>query len=150
MKAGPVKDDLFRFDHFIQAPRGHAQGSWGYTVLRTAYSAESDALVPLTLDRLKRYMHYFCHYGRFLGLGALCEEWRVDFSGPNEESCSAGSIWSSSRTAKVWRISTATGMTAGRLLPTACRWRRDGWVSRGQPPLLRLSRPQSRQRGIAG
>ena len=38
------------------AHRGHAQGSWGYTVLRTAYGPESDTLFPTALAGLKSYI----------------------------------------------------------------------------------------------
>jgi hypothetical protein len=63
----------------------HDTSSWGYTILRTAYTPESDALFPIALDRLKSQVRYWCHFTRFRGFGAMCEESRVDFDEPNEE-----------------------------------------------------------------
>ncbi|KAK4112963.1 hypothetical protein N656DRAFT_797517 [Canariomyces notabilis] len=76
---------LNRLDWYIGLPRGHAHGSWGYTILRTAYGPGSDALFAVALDRLKSYVHWWCHDGRFHAYGALCERERVDFDEPNEE-----------------------------------------------------------------
>ncbi|KAL2193944.1 hypothetical protein P885DRAFT_63492 [Corynascus similis CBS 632.67] len=63
----------------------YAHGLWGYTILRTVYTPESDALFPVAMERLKRLVHYWCHYTRFPAFGALCEEWRVDYAELNEE-----------------------------------------------------------------
>lgn len=65
--------------------KGHARGSWGYTLLRTAYTPEADELFPIAIARLKSYVHYWCHSDRFFSYGARCEERRVDFAEPNEE-----------------------------------------------------------------
>jgi hypothetical protein len=77
--------DLGSLNHYIGFPRGYAHGTWGYTMLRTAYTPESDALFPIALERLKGQVRYWCHYTRFLSFGPLCEENRVDFDEPNEE-----------------------------------------------------------------
>ncbi|ETS85605.1 hypothetical protein PFICI_03630 [Pestalotiopsis fici W106-1] len=43
----------------------YAHGSWGYTVLRTIYSDESDRLWPIALAKLRLWVtKYFIHYGR--------------------------------------------------------------------------------------
>lgn len=67
------------------ALEGHAHGSWGYTVLRTAYTPEADELFHIAIARLKSYVHYWCHYDRFLSYGARCEERCVDFAEHCEE-----------------------------------------------------------------
>ncbi|KAG7284376.1 hypothetical protein NEMBOFW57_010749 [Staphylotrichum longicolle] len=64
---------------------GHAQSSWGYTVLRTAYTPEADELFRIAIARLKSYVHYWCHYDRFLSYGARCEERCGDFAEHCEE-----------------------------------------------------------------
>ena len=66
----PPKDstacfNLRQLDRYLIVPRGHAHGSWGYTVLRTAYTPESDALFPIALARLESYIHWWCYFGRF-------------------------------------------------------------------------------------
>jgi len=85
VKSSTAQQNLRALNQYIRGHRGHAHGSWGYTVLRTAYTPESDVLVPVALDGLKRYVHWWCHHGRFPAFGALCEEQRVDFSEPNDE-----------------------------------------------------------------
>lgn len=60
---------------------GHADGSWGYTILRTTYTPESDALFPVALGRLTSYIQWWCRYLRF------CEESGVGFADTNEEVC---------------------------------------------------------------
>ncbi|KAK1767499.1 hypothetical protein QBC33DRAFT_586891 [Phialemonium atrogriseum] len=41
----------------------YARGPWGYTVLRTTYSDESDALWPIALEKLRRWVvQYFIYY----------------------------------------------------------------------------------------
>ncbi len=57
--------NLQQLDQFIGVPRGHAHGSWGYTVLRTTYTPEADTLFPLALARLKSYIRWWCHFHRF-------------------------------------------------------------------------------------
>ncbi|KFY32426.1 hypothetical protein V493_00218 [Pseudogymnoascus sp. VKM F-4281 (FW-2241)] len=43
----------------------YAEGSWGYTVLRTTYSDESNTLWPVGLENLKRWVtQYFVHINR--------------------------------------------------------------------------------------
>ncbi|KAK7435634.1 SCP-like extracellular protein [Colletotrichum acutatum] len=45
----------------------YAAGSWGYTVLRTAYSEESDTLWPIAMDKLNRWVtKYFIHANRLV------------------------------------------------------------------------------------
>lgn len=45
----------------------YAHGSWGYTVLRTTYSDESDRLWPIALARLRHWVaDYFIHYLRLM------------------------------------------------------------------------------------
>ncbi|KAK6224552.1 hypothetical protein QIS74_02879 [Colletotrichum tabaci] len=45
----------------------YASGSWGYTVLRTTYSDESDRLWPAAMDKLKRWVtEYFVHLNRLI------------------------------------------------------------------------------------
>jgi hypothetical protein len=65
----------------------YAFGSWGYTVLRTVYTPESDVLFPAAIERLKRYMHCQCHYRRFPGFGPFCESSKITFTEPNDEMC---------------------------------------------------------------
>ncbi|RYO97489.1 hypothetical protein DL765_011185 [Monosporascus sp. GIB2] len=46
---------------------GYANGSWGYTVLRTAYSAEADAIWATALGKLRRWVtQYFIHQNRLI------------------------------------------------------------------------------------
>ncbi len=66
-------------------PQSHGYSSWGYTVLRTVYTPESDALFPVAMERLKRLIRYWCHYTRFQAYGAYCEESKIDYAEPNEE-----------------------------------------------------------------
>lgn len=81
-----ARDNLRALNWYIRnGHRGRAHGSWGYTVLRTVYTPGSDALVALALDRLKRYVHFWCHHDRFPAFGARCEERRCDFAEPNDE-----------------------------------------------------------------
>jgi hypothetical protein len=63
----------------------HGTSSWGYTILRTAYTRESDELFPIALERLMNQVHYWCHYTRFPAFGLVCAENRVDFDEPNKE-----------------------------------------------------------------
>ncbi|OBT80372.1 hypothetical protein VF21_00740 [Pseudogymnoascus sp. 05NY08] len=43
----------------------YAEGSWGYTVLRTTYSDESNTLWPIALENLRRWVtQYFVHLNR--------------------------------------------------------------------------------------
>ncbi|OBT84881.1 hypothetical protein VE02_05927 [Pseudogymnoascus sp. 03VT05] len=43
----------------------YAEGSWGYTVLRTTYSDESNTLRPIVLGNLRRWVtQYFVHLNR--------------------------------------------------------------------------------------
>ncbi|KAK0378286.1 SCP-like extracellular protein [Colletotrichum limetticola] len=45
----------------------YAAGSWGYTVLRTAYSEESNTLWPIAMDKLNRWVtQYFIHANRLV------------------------------------------------------------------------------------
>ena len=63
----------------------YGHGSWGYTVLRTVYTPESDVLFPIAMERLKRLVHYWCHYNRFPAYGAFCERERIDYTEPNDQ-----------------------------------------------------------------
>ncbi|KAK3897650.1 hypothetical protein C8A05DRAFT_19621, partial [Staphylotrichum tortipilum] len=63
----------------------HGWGAWGYTILRTVYTPEADALLPVLLERLRRVVRYWCHYTRFPAFGACCAQHRVDDGEPNEE-----------------------------------------------------------------
>ncbi|KAK4034660.1 hypothetical protein C8A01DRAFT_18573 [Parachaetomium inaequale] len=48
----------------------YAWGSWGWTILRTVYDKESDALFPAAIEKLRRWVvGYWIHYGRFCGFG---------------------------------------------------------------------------------
>jgi hypothetical protein len=78
-KALTASFHLEQLDQFIVAPRGHAHGSWGYAVLRTVYTPESDALFPVALARLTSYVQWWCRYLRF------GEESGVRFADTNEE-----------------------------------------------------------------
>lgn len=42
----------------IDGVHRYARGSWGYTVLRTVYTTESDALFSVALERLKLWVEY--------------------------------------------------------------------------------------------
>ncbi|KAK4041885.1 hypothetical protein C8A01DRAFT_34134 [Parachaetomium inaequale] len=90
-KSPPLKDtsasgSLSVLNQYIRGPRGRAHGSWGYTILRTAYGPESDALFAVALERLKSQVYWWGnHTGRFSAFGALCEEYRVDYDEPNQE-----------------------------------------------------------------
>jgi len=86
-KSSNARCNLLQLDQHLRwgVLKGHARGSWGYTLLRTAYTPEADELFPTAIARLKSYVHYWCHYGRFLAYGARCEEQRIDFAEPNEE-----------------------------------------------------------------
>jgi hypothetical protein len=84
-KEPSVRCNLRDFDQLLKSYRGYAHGSWGYTILRTVYTPESEVLFPAAIERLKRYVHYRCHYSRFTSYGALCEKFRIDFAEPNEE-----------------------------------------------------------------
>ncbi|KAK1537954.1 SCP-like extracellular protein [Colletotrichum paranaense] len=45
----------------------YAAGSWGYTVLRTTYSQESNTLWPIAMDKLNRWVtQYFIHANRLV------------------------------------------------------------------------------------
>ncbi|KAJ0334307.1 hypothetical protein COL5a_000359 [Colletotrichum fioriniae] len=45
----------------------YAAGSWGYTVLRTAYSEDSDTLWPIAMEKLNRWVtKYFIHANRLV------------------------------------------------------------------------------------
>ncbi len=73
------------WEHTPPELRYHGWGGWGYTLLRTVYTPESDALFPVAIERLRRLVRYWCHYTRFPAIGAYCEEHRVDYDAPNEE-----------------------------------------------------------------
>ncbi|KAL0936260.1 uncharacterized protein CTRU02_208475 [Colletotrichum truncatum] len=52
-------------------PKTHGRNSWGYTVLRTVYTNESDKLFPIAVERLKRWVvSYYVHSTRFPSWGA--------------------------------------------------------------------------------
>ncbi|KAK7959257.1 uncharacterized protein PG986_004111 [Apiospora aurea] len=64
-----LRQNLFR-----QPPGTYARGSWGYTILRTVYTPESDALLPSVLAKLERWMsQYHLHINRFPFWGELGE-----------------------------------------------------------------------------
>ncbi|CAI0651010.1 unnamed protein product [Colletotrichum noveboracense] len=44
----------------------YAQGSWGYTILRTAYSEESNALWQVVLEKMKRWVTQYLVYIDYL------------------------------------------------------------------------------------
>ena len=69
----------------LQRQPYRASGAWGYTVLRTVYTPESDALFPAMVERVKRLVRYWCHHFRFPAFGPLCERDRVDFAEPSDE-----------------------------------------------------------------
>ncbi|KAK8029709.1 hypothetical protein PG993_011000 [Apiospora rasikravindrae] len=59
---------------FRQPPGTYARGSWGYTILRTVYTPESDELLPSVLAKLERWMaQYHLHINRFPFWGELGE-----------------------------------------------------------------------------
>ena len=77
---------LRSLDEHISFPCGRAHGSWGYTILRTAYGPDSDAQFAVALERLKSQVYWWGnHTGRFYAFGALCEQYRVDNDEPNRE-----------------------------------------------------------------
>ena len=65
--------------------RYYGWGSWGFTVLRTVYTPESDALFPVAMQRLRGIVRYWCHYTRFPFLGPACARAKIHDAGPNEE-----------------------------------------------------------------
>ncbi|KAK3899426.1 hypothetical protein C8A05DRAFT_18140 [Staphylotrichum tortipilum] len=81
---GKVTLLAFRYRRHAQR-RYRGWGSWGFTVLRTVYTPESDVLFPLAMERLRRVVQYWCHYTRFPGIGASCEEWKVVDGSWNDE-----------------------------------------------------------------
>ncbi len=67
--------NLQQLDKFLVVSRGHAHGSWGYTVLRTTYTPESEALFPIALARLESCIRWWNHFVRFLPHhGTPCDE----------------------------------------------------------------------------
>ena len=64
---------------------GYAHGSWGYTVLRTVYTPESDALFPAAMERLRKHVRFWCHEGRFPSYGERAEQKQITFAEPNDE-----------------------------------------------------------------
>ncbi|KAK7911780.1 hypothetical protein PG985_014261 [Apiospora marii] len=47
-------------------PGAYARGSWGYTILRTVYTPESDDLFPSAIAKLEKWLRqYYLHIGRF-------------------------------------------------------------------------------------
>ncbi|KFZ12468.1 hypothetical protein V502_07060 [Pseudogymnoascus sp. VKM F-4520 (FW-2644)] len=57
-----INDSMYRYKN---SGVRYAEGSWGYTVLRTAYSDESDTLWPIGLENLRRWVtQYFVHLNR--------------------------------------------------------------------------------------
>ena len=60
---------------YTKAPRGHAHGSRGCTVHRTAYTLESDAIFLIAAEQLiNRYVHSWRNYGPSSSFGALPKE----------------------------------------------------------------------------
>ena len=57
----------------------------GYTVLRTVYTPESDALFPAAMERLCKYVSFWCHEGRFPSYGERAEQKQITFVEPNDE-----------------------------------------------------------------
>jgi hypothetical protein len=57
--------------------RYHGWGGWGYAVLRTVYTPESDVLFPLAMERLKAVVRWWVHYYRFPMFGPACEQRKV-------------------------------------------------------------------------
>lgn len=74
----------FRYSHYAQR-RYRGWGSWGFTVLRTVYTPESDILFPLAMERLRPVVEYWCHWTRFPGMGASCQEYKVEDTTYNDE-----------------------------------------------------------------
>lgn len=77
-----LQRQLWRAD--APAPQ-YGIGSWGYTVLRTVYTPESDALFPEVLDRIKRCVHWATHSRRFPIFGPPCRERCIAYAEPNDE-----------------------------------------------------------------
>ncbi len=71
--------------HIGNAHNNYATGSWGYTVLRTVYTPESDALFPAAIERLKRYVHYWCHALRYPSYGERGESKVIHSTERNDE-----------------------------------------------------------------
>ncbi|KAB5582264.1 hypothetical protein GE09DRAFT_1074299 [Coniochaeta sp. 2T2.1] len=65
----------------------YGNGTWGYTVLRTVYTPESDVLFPEVIDKIKRAVHYGSHSHRFPLLRQHCEEKCIPYAEPNDEIC---------------------------------------------------------------
>ncbi|KAK8137615.1 hypothetical protein PG984_003108 [Apiospora sp. TS-2023a] len=57
-----------------QPPGSYARGSWGYTILRTVYTPESNALFPAAIAKLEVWMRkYHLHINRFPMWGEIGE-----------------------------------------------------------------------------
>ncbi|KAH7115488.1 hypothetical protein B0J13DRAFT_572214 [Dactylonectria estremocensis] len=52
-----------------RARRSYGRGTWGYTVLRTVYTPDSDRLFPEAMDHLKRWVLFYIDRGRFSCFG---------------------------------------------------------------------------------
>lgn len=79
---------LRQLDQRLGYSQGRAHGTWDYTVLRTAYlvHARVGRAVPRRDGPPEApHVRYWCHHGRFVDFGPLCEEYRVEFGEPNEE-----------------------------------------------------------------
>ena len=63
----------------------YAQHLWGFTILRTVYTPESDALFPIAMRRLDAWARYSPHQGRFPKYGQAYESKAVTDGEPNEE-----------------------------------------------------------------
>ncbi|OIW27914.1 hypothetical protein CONLIGDRAFT_454278 [Coniochaeta ligniaria NRRL 30616] len=63
----------------------YGHGSWGYTVLRTVYTPESDALFTKVIDKIERCVYHSTHSERFPGFGPSCQERCITYAEQNDE-----------------------------------------------------------------
>jgi hypothetical protein len=63
----------------------YATGSWGYTLLRTVYTPESDVIFSEAIERLKLWVRYALHRHRFPSFGERAQSLAVTEDAPHEE-----------------------------------------------------------------
>jgi len=129
---------------------GHAHGSWGYTVLRAVYTPGSDALFAAAVERLRRYVRFWCHQGRFRSYGERAEQLQIAFAEPNDEIVRRFHL---DVVEDRERLAGLDGNPDGLLAEYFGRWVAGrGLGPRGGlgPPLLHLPRRRRREPGVAG
>ncbi|KAL3954475.1 hypothetical protein ACCO45_010038 [Purpureocillium lilacinum] len=76
-----LKDNIHR-----SGDVAYGKGSWGFTVLRTVYTEESDALFPVAIKALEQWItNYYVHLHRFPWFGTQGERCQKTDGSANEE-----------------------------------------------------------------